>query len=221
MKLYSINYVQALIALMLCSIIGCSQKENKSRVPTLPFYDEATFSPNWLEANSEALANFHQIPPFHLTNQDGQTITEKDFDDKIYVTNFFFTICPGICPEMMTNMAILQNEYLDDPDVLLLSHSVTPETDSVSILHRYAELKGIDSKTWHLVTGERDHIYNLGRKQYFVEEDQGLERTESAFLHTENFVLIDKNRHIRGIYNGLRKTAVKQLIADIETLKGE
>ena len=118
-------------------------------------------------------------------------------------------------------MTELQKEFLLDDDVLLLSHSVTPESDSVSVLKRFAKYKGILSDKWHLVTGDQQEIYRLGRKDYFVEEDLGLDKKEDDFLHTENFVLIDKKGRIRGIFNGLNKTSVKQLIADIKTLKKE
>ena len=137
------------------------------------------------------------------------------------MVDFFFTSCPGICPKMTANMNILQEEFLKDDDILLLSHSVTPEKDSVTVLKRYAEAKDVVSNKWHLVTGSQQEIYKLGRKDYFVEEDLGIEKDVDEFLHTENFVLIDKNRHIRGIYNGLNKTAINQLIADIKTLKAE
>jgi protein SCO1/2 len=122
---------------------------------------------------------------------------------------------------MTDNMAILQDEFVDDDDVLLLSHSVTPDRDSVPVLKAYAEEKGILSTKWHLVTGAQNEIYKLGRKDYFVEEDLGYDRDEDEFLHTENFVLVDKQSHIRGIYNGLNKASINQLIADINTLKGE
>ncbi len=201
---------------------GCQESAQKmSRVTTLPFYSEATFTPHWLETDSDSLANFHQIPAFQLTNQNGEAVTEKTFADKIYITDFFFTSCPGICPKMTKNMGVLQDAFLKDRDVLLLSHSVTPEFDSVSILKNYAIAKDVIDDRWHLVTGERDHIYDLGRNAYFVEEDLGLEKDPDDFLHTENFVLVDKNRHIRGIYNGLNKTAIQQLIADVATLKLE
>ena len=118
-------------------------------------------------------------------------------------------------------MSLLQEAYLDDPEIMLISHSVTPELDSVEVLQRYAEEKGVISGKWQLLTGDRALIYDLGRNQYFVEEDLGLEKAADDFLHTENFVLIDKNQHIRGIYNGLNKTAVRQLITDIKTLKEE
>lgn len=118
-------------------------------------------------------------------------------------------------------MGLLQEEFLEDDEILLLSHSVMPVRDSVSVLKNYAEAKGIKSEKWHLVTGERQVIYGLGRNDYFVEEDLGLEKDPDDFLHTENFVLIDKNRHLRGIYNGLNKASLQQLIADVKTLKQE
>ena len=202
--------------------MACSESQpNKSRVETLPFYDEATFTPHWIDASDKSLDTFHRISPFKLINQEGDTITNNTFDNKIYVVDFFFTVCPGICPKMMKNMMELQIEFLNNEDILLLSHSVTPDRDSVPILKTYAEDKGILSHKWHLVTGTQQEIYKLGRKDYFVEEDLGIDKDLDEFLHTENFVLVDKNRHIRGIYNGLNKTSINQLIADIKTLKKE
>ncbi|MEN8834407.1 MAG: SCO family protein [Polaribacter sp.] len=206
--------------LLLLFLTSC-KNSNKSRVDTLPYYNEATFTPHWISPDNDTLNEFHKISPFKLTNQDGKIITEQTFKDKIYVVDFFFTSCPGICPKMTANMNILQEEFLKDDDILLLSHSVTPEKDSVTVLKRYAEAKDVVSNKWHLVTGSQQEIYKLGRKDYFVEEDLGIEKDVDEFLHTENFVLIDKNRHIRGIYNGLNKTAINQLIADIKTLKAE
>lgn len=221
MKKFNMKSNIILLILSLC-ITSCKDtKSNQSRVEVLPFYNEATFTPNWLSPKDKALDSFHRISPFILTNQDGQKVTEDTFNDKIYVVDFFFTVCPGICPKMTDNMMDLQDAFLKDEDVLLLSHSVTPERDSVPVLREYAENKGILSHKWHLVTGTQDEIYKLGRKDYFVEEDLGLEKEIDEFLHTENFVLIDKNKHIRGIYNGLNKTSIKQLIADIKTLQKE
>nr|WP_321233168.1 SCO family protein [uncultured Psychroserpens sp.] len=196
-------------------------QERKSRVEALPYYNEASFTPNWLAYNERKMKRFHKIPSFSLVNQQGNIVTENTFDDKIYVADFFFTTCPGICPKMTANMKVLQEAFIDDNDILLLSHSVTPETDSVSTLRRYAENKGVINNKWHLVTGNRKQIYDLGRQWYFAEEDLGETKTEDDFLHTENFVLIDKNKHIRGIYNGLNSTAVQQLIADVKTLQKE
>ncbi|MEN8879473.1 MAG: SCO family protein [Polaribacter sp.] len=219
-KLYNMKTKILIYWLLLLFLTSC-KNSNKSRVDTLPYYNEATFTPHWISPDNDTLNEFHKISPFKLTNQDGKIITEQTFKDKIYVVDFFFTSCPGICPKMTANMNILQEEFLKDDDILLLSHSVTPEKDSVTVLKRYAEAKDVVSNKWHLVTGSQQEIYKLGRKDYFVEEDLGIEKDVDEFLHTENFVLIDKNRHIRGIYNGLNKTAINQLIADIKTLKAE
>jgi protein SCO1/2 len=203
-------------------LMGCGETPTKeSRVEQLPYYSEASFTPKWITPGDAQLDDFHRIPPFQLINQDGEIITDETFAGKIYITDFFFTSCPGICPEMTESMAVLQEEFLDDEAILLLSHSVTPTIDSVSVLKAYADLKGIQSEKWHLATGDKAEIYSLGRQSYFVEEDLGLEKTDDEFLHTENFVLIDHQGHIRGIYNGLKTASIQTLIADVKTLKKE
>lgn len=222
MLYFSMGIVSGFVFILLVTITGCESKPKvESRTAILPYYNEGTFTPKWLYPGTDQLANFHKVPDFSLTNQEGESFSEKNLEGKIYIADFFFTTCPGICPKMTTNMSLLQEAYLDDDEVYLISHSVMPELDTVEVLKRYAEEKGINSRTWHLLTGDRAQIYDLGRYQYFVEEDLGLEKDPDDFLHTENFVLVDKNKHIRGIYNGLNKTALKQLIADVETLKKE
>ena len=219
--MYRTNKIYGMLFLLIL-VVSCKNKEEKiSRVEALPYYNEASFMPQWLTPNSIRVEAFHKIPGFSFTDQEGTTITDETFDDKIYVADFFFTTCPGICLKMTANMSVLQDEFKEDGDVLLLSHSVTPKSDSVAVLKKYALENGVISTKWHLVTGERSEIYDLGRNSYFVEEDLGVTKTDEDFLHTENFVLIDKNKHIRGIYNGLNKTAIQQLIADIQTLKQE
>ena len=220
MKTFSIKIFSLLT--FVCILVGCNgSSESDSRVEKLPYYISADFTPQWIAPNSSELRSFHKIPEFSLTNQDGNIVTEKTFENKIYVTDFFFTFCTGICPKMTDNMGVLQEEFKEDASVLLLSHSVTPDHDTPEILQEYADAKGVIPDKWHLVTGDRQEIYDLGRMAYFVEEDLGLEKETNDFLHTENFVLIDKNKHIRGIYNGLNKTAIAQLITDIKTLKLE
>lgn len=221
-KIFDTKLINGLLLLAVALLVACEgEPEKESRVEVLPYYNEATFTPHWLQPGDAALDTFHQISAFSLVNQKGTEVTGQTFADKIYIADFFFTICPGICPKMTANMAVLQDEFLDDDEVLLLSHSVMPRVDSVPVLAAYAENKGILAEKWHLVTGSREEIYKLGRKDYFVEEDLGLQKEEDEFLHTENFVLIDKNRHIRGIYNGLNTASVNQLIADVQTLKKE
>ncbi len=209
-----------LIILFVLIIFGScvNPQPNKSRVNTLPYYNDASFTPQWLKPSSEELDTFHKIPDFNLTNQDGNSVTSNTFSNKIYVTDFFFTTCPGICPKMTDNFVKIQEAFEHEDRVMLLSHSVTPTRDSVPQLKLYADDKGAISGKWHLVTGDQAEIYNLGRREYFVEEDLGLERDEDEFLHTENFILIDQNKHIRGIYNGLNNASVEQLIEDIKLL---
>ena len=192
-----------------------------SRVEYLPYYNDDSFTPHWLTPNTEEEKAFHKIPDFSLTNQLGEAVTQNTFEDKIYVTDFFFTTCPGICPKMTGNMSKVQEEFKNDKDVLLLSHSVMPSTDSVAVLKAYAKNNDVIDHKWHLVTGDRNEIYGLGRDHYFVESDLGEVKTDDDFLHTENFLLIDKNKHIRGIYNGLNRASIAQLIVDIKALKKE
>ena len=209
--------------LFLLLMLSCKKVKKDaftSRVNELPYYNEESFTPKWIDSKNNNLEAFHKIPDFSFLNQNGEKITQKTFENKIYVTDFFFTTCPGICPMMTKNMHLVQDAFKEDDEVLLLSHSVTPTIDSIPQLKKYAISKKI-GKNWHLVTGDKKEIYSLGRQSYFVENDLGETKSMDDFLHTENFILIDKNKHIRGIYNGLNKNSVKQLIADIKTLKKE
>lgn len=201
-----------------CSNISTSQPSEQLS-NALPYYKEATFTPHWLSEGGETVNKLHRIGAFKLLNQNGDTITEQTVAGKIHVANFFFTICPGICPKMNANLEEVQSAFLFDDEVLLLSYSVMPTRDSVSVLKAYAKEKLVVSGKWHLLTGDKKQIYNLGRKRYFVEEDLGVTPVEDSFLHSENFVLVDQDGHIRGIYNGLNKTDVNQLIEDIKSLK--
>ena len=216
------NNLFLILLLAFITIIGCKNKPNiDNRVDALPFFNEASFTPKWISPKSKELENFHKIPNFNLINQNGEKVTQKTFDNKIYITDFFFTTCPGICPLMTDSMLKLQEEFKNDEVIMFLSHSVTPTIDSVSKLKAYSLDKGIIDKKWHLVTGDKKEIYDLGRKFYFVEEDLGEPKGIDEFLHTENFLLIDKNKHIRGIYNSLNRASVVQLILDIKALKLE
>lgn len=209
-------------------IFGCdsqpsseaSQVESTAgNAQSLPYYNEATFTPAWYSSRDDIPEDFHRIPDFSLVNQRGETISKNDVLGKISVVDFFFTSCPGICPKMTGNMAIVQQEFLESEDVILMSHSVTPEYDSVPVLREYADLKGVQDERWHLLTGDREVIYDLGRNQYFIEEDLGVQKGTDGFIHTENFILVDQQGYIRGIYNGLNKTSVNQLIDDIRELQ--
>jgi len=201
----------SIFILSLILIASCKEKQQQ-----LPYYDTPDFTPKWEMTNEKT---FHKIRPFKLINQENQVFTEKDIEGKICVVDFFFTTCPGICPKMTNSMADIQKEFIIDNEIMLLSHSVTPEKDNVAVLKQYAKEKKVNFKRWKLLTGNKAEIYNLGRKYYFVEEDEGIKKGDDIFLHTENFILIDQQRHIRGIYNGLDPNSIKNLIRDIKILK--
>ncbi|QWX85280.1 SCO family protein [Cellulophaga sp. HaHaR_3_176] len=209
--------------------VGCKEavkKENikveeVSRVDYLPYYNDESFTPHWITPNSSEEKSFHTVKDFELINQLGDTITQNTFENKIYITDFFFTSCPGICPQMTDSMFKLQEEFKNDSGILFLSHSVTPTLDTVEELKKYATRFGVIDNKWHLVTGDKTEIYDLGRNQYFVENDLGVPKDINDFLHSENFLLIDKNKHIRGIYNGLNRASMSQLTIDIKALEKE
>lgn len=202
-------------------VISCKIEEKVDKNITLPFFNSAEFTPEWISESSSKYNKIHAISDFSLVNQDGKEITNKFYKGKIYVADFFFVSCPGICPILEKNMSKLQEKFKKDSDVLLLSHTVMPVKDSVSVLKRYAVDNDIDSKKWNLVTGDKKQIYNLARKAYFADEDFEKTQDENAFIHTENFVLIDKKGRIRGVYNGTLGLDTERLIRHIEILKKE
>lgn len=198
-------------------LVAC-QEQSTHTTGILPYYQEATFTPNWYATEADVPAGFHRIGEFTLQNQLGETITREDLEGKIVVADFFFATCPGICPKMTANMGTLQQAYAEVEEVILLSHTVTPAQDSVAALADYAKMHDVMPGKWHLLTGDREQLYALGRQHYFVEEDLGLTKSPEEFIHTENFVLLDGQQRIRGIYNGLNKASLNQLKADISTL---
>ncbi|HZY82985.1 MAG TPA: SCO family protein [Cyclobacteriaceae bacterium] len=188
-------------------LISCEQKES------LPYYNTADLTPVWEEKKE----TFHTVAPFSFTDQDGRMISDNDFKGKIYVANFFFTICPGICPKLTSNMKLVADEFEDDDRVRFISHSVTPGIDSVPRLKKYADRFEIDSKQWRLVTGEKEEIYALARNSYFAETEQGFQKN-TDFIHTEHFMLIDSEGHVRGVYKGTLEPEMVRLEDDIRLL---
>lgn len=186
----------------------------------LPIYQPNMVKFQLVDSTIQHIKRFHKISSFELVNQNNQTVTNEFYDGKIYIADFFFTTCPGICPIMKDNMIDLQKEFLDDDQVYLLSHTVTPEIDSVSVLKDYSIEKGVLDYKWNMVTGDKKQIYELARKSYLVAED--IETSfEYDMIHTENFVLIDPERRIRGFYDGTDKESMKQLVKDVYILKQE
>ncbi|MDA0177808.1 MULTISPECIES: SCO family protein [Mesoflavibacter] len=186
----------------------------------LPIYQPAMVSTELVDSTIQHQIKYHKIADFSLINQNGDTITQATYKDKIYVADFFFTTCQTICPIMTDNMVDIQKEIKNDEEVLLLSHSVTPQIDSVAQLKRYAIKKGVIDSKWNLVTGDKGEIYRLARKSYLAVKDDGMP-DDYGMVHTENFMLIDKKRQIRGYYDGTKKDEIKRLLKDLKTLKKE
>ncbi|TMM53707.1 SCO family protein [Maribacter algarum] len=216
------NKYAFLIAILL-QLVSCVEVDknksdlvtnNKESATTLPYFNSAIFTPEWDKGN-------HKIPEFSFRNQNGELVNNETFVGKIYVADFFFTICPGICPKLTKNMGMLQAAYQDDPDIKLLSHSVMPWNDTVDKLNVYAKQNGVKLPQWHLVTGDTEAIYDIARNGYFADEDFTKTQKPSNFIHTENFILVDKQGYIRGVYNGTLPLEVKRLMRHIEILKKE
>ena len=186
----------------------------------LPIYQPSMVKFQLVDSTIQHVKRFHKIDDFSLVNQNNEIITNETYDGKIYIADFFFTTCPGICPIMKENMIVLQDEFINDNDVLLLSHTVTPEIDSVHVLKKYSQNKGVIDSKWNMVTGDKKQIYNLARKSYLVAEDIVGQR-QYDMIHTENFVLVDSKRRIRGFYDGTDIDVMNNLISDIKILKKE
>ncbi len=188
--------------------------------PKLKIFNPVDINPKLVDDSLKRVTRYHRAMDFKLVNQLGDTIAEKDFEGKIYVTDFFFTTCPTICKDMSSNFKVIQDKFADEPDLLLLSHSVTPQIDSVAALAEYAERYGAIPGKWHLTTGSKKHIYDLARKSYFACLDEG-DGGVQDFIHTENFVLVDKDRRLRGFYDGTSEADVNRLIDEIGYLLKE
>lgn len=186
----------------------------------LPVYQPDMFDTVLVDSTIQEVRKYHKIADFKLVNQNGDTITQDQYHDKIYVADFFFTTCQTICPIMTDHMREIQNKIEGDDEIKLLSHTVTPEIDSVPQLKKYAKRKGINDEKWNLVTGDKRQIYELARKSYLVVKTNG-DGGPYDMIHTENFVLVDKNKQIRGLYDGTNKEEIDRLLGDIEILKSE
>jgi protein SCO1/2 len=216
MKKVSIKVIGLLLSR---AMIGTCCQKKKDQDEGLPFFNSYEFTPEWISVNSPDYNKIHTIPAFSFTDQDGKQVTEKTVEGKIYVTNFIFTSCGSICPKMTDHMKLLQNEFSSDDQVLFLSHSVAPDKDSVAVLKEYAVEKGCISGKWHLLTGNKEAIYSLAKKEYFAGDSIGYFGKANDFLHTENFILVDTKRRIRGIYNGTVAVEMDRIIEDIKTLE--
>ena len=187
---------------------------------TLPIYNPADVNPELVDSTIQYKSKYHTIADFSFVNQNGDTITQKNYEGKIYVADFFFTTCGSICPKMSTNLVDVQKAVLNNPKVMLLSHTVFPEVDSVSVLKACAIKYGVVDSKWNVVTGDKKEIYTMARKSYLAVK---LGRPDQLYdmVHTENFVLVDQKRRVRGFYDGTNKDEIKRLLEDIDFLSKE
>ena len=209
-----------IVFLLLSSILfwSCNNKNSLK----LPYYNEPTFTPIFIENRTEIEQKInHKIADFSLLNQDSTLINQNIFKNKIHIANFIFTSCSSICPTMTSNLKIVSDNLKNEDDIIYLSYTVTPWIDQPNVLKTYKDNYEITNKKWQFLTGSKSKIYSLARKSYFAEEDIGFSKDSTDFLHTEHFILVDKTKRIRGIYNGTLQLEMQQLIDDINTLKAE
>lgn len=208
-----------IVILVLSAIVIITMIKIVTPKRVLPVYQPSQVDTELVDTTMQYIRKYHKIADFALHNQNGELVTQKDYEGKIYVADFFFTTCPTICVPMKDNMLILQEALKDNDKVLLLSHTVTPEIDTVEQLRKFANDRGIIDSKWNLVTGDKKQIYDLARKSYLVAKDD--EFSEYDLIHTENFVLVDSKKRIRGYYDGTDEEAMQEILEDIEILLQE
>jgi protein SCO1/2 len=214
------RYKTLFITLGILSVIIMTLIYSQLKVaPTLPVYQPDMVDKELVDSTMQYVKKYHTIADFSLTNQNGKTVTQKDYENHIYVADFFFTTCQTICPIMTEHMVQIQKQLEGDTLVKLLSHSVIPTYDTPEVLKAYAIKKGVDDIRWNLVTGSQEEIFTLARKSYLAVKDIPGTEDDLDMVHTENFMLIDKKRQIRGYYDGTDPEAIDQLLEDIEILK--
>ena len=201
----------AVVAIAIGTVLLTPEKQ-------LPIFQPSDLNPALVDAAVMGHED-HRILPFELVNQLGDTVREQDVAGQVLIVDFFFTRCATICPMLTTNMKRIQDHVLLDDRVRLLSHSVTPVADSVSVLQAYGESKGVDSRRWWLLTGDKTEVYKLARKSYFAALDEG-DGGFQDFVHTENMVLVDTLGRLRGFYDGTNLDEVNQLVQDLDFLLG-
>jgi len=215
-KMYRTVYL-TLISFLL---FHCKPVEKEALV--LPYYNEPTFTPVFLSEPSEVQKQItHRIGDFSFLNQDSVPVDQGLIEGKIHVANFIFTSCGSICPLMTKNFKIVSDSLATNEEIVLLSYSVTPWIDSPFVLKNYKSANQIENKNWHFLTGSKSDLYSLARQSYFAEEELGYTKDSTEFLHTEHFILVDKEKRIRGVYNGTLRVEMTQLLEDIHLLLGE
>ncbi len=211
-----------IVFLLFSSLLLLACIDKKPARIALPYYNEPEFSPIFIQNEQDIAGKIqHQIRDFTFLDQDSNLITQKDIEGKIHVANFIFTSCGSICPTMTRNLKLVSDQFRGDASVVFLSYSVTPWIDKAFVLKRYKKDNQINNDHWHFLTGNKNDIYQLARTSYYAEEEIGFSKDSTDFLHTEHLILVDKNKRIRGIYNGTLSLEMKGLAEDIKNLQSE
>ena len=218
LKAVSLLRINIFIVFFIGITCGCS---SNNKTATLPFYNTADFTAEWIAEGDSKYKDIHTIDTFTMYNQLGHVFTSDSLKGKIYVANFFFSICTSICPKMTNNLKLVQDKFENNAALNLVSFSVMPWVDSVGKLKIYGENLGINPAKWHLLTGNKERIYTLGRQSFFAEKKEGLTKDSSDFLHTETMLLIDTKSRIRGVYSATEIKDIERITADIKILLNE
>ncbi|GGM82438.1 hypothetical protein GCM10010967_12630 [Dyadobacter beijingensis] len=214
-KFKSILFNSLFVSTCLAAVTGCGDSEKK-----LPILGERDWVKKTVDGKEVVDTIYNKIPKFAFVNQYGDTITEKIVENKIYVTDFFFTTCPTICPVMKKQMVKVYEAYKGNPDVMILSHSIDPEHDTPQVLNKFAKDLGVEGQQWQFLTGDKSRIYEIGQNNYMstAKEDTTV---QGGYIHSGAFILVDKEKHVRGMYDGTTEEGTKKLLNDMERLLAE
>ena len=204
------------VILSVAMTTACSREH-----PSVPFYRDASLTPEWLGRNVTESTAFHRVGAFALTDQNGQHVTDSALTNRVSVIHFFFARCAGVCPTTYANIERLLGTLPNEARVQVLSHSVTPESDSVPALREYAKMRSLTDSRWHLLTGKRDDIAKLAKESYFVNLNNGSSYGVTDLAHTETLVLVDGHGRLRGVYTGTLRLDVDRLGEDIKSVLAE
>ena len=228
------NLIKLIVIIMILIVNFCKEEKDNSwqydesvknfSKPidgVLPFFAKKDLEPFWEKEEKDISPRAIQIPNFQLTNQENKTFTTDQMRGKLTVVSFFYTLCHGICPNIVEQLKKVQDAYLNDPNIIIVSYSITPDLDKADVLKNYAKEKKIQSSKWNLLTGKREVIYDLARQSFQADTEASDKMSEKDFVHSENIYLLDSNIRLRGIYNGIRTNSVQKLIEDIALLRKE
>jgi protein SCO1/2 len=212
-----INILQAIVLALIFIQTGCVGDKKYQK---LPYLGRKQIMPvNGIE-NGSYDTLYHTVADFSFVNQDSNIVNNETFNNKIYIADFFFTTCPTICPIMKTQMLRVYETFKSNEEIMFLSHTIDPEYDTVALLHDFADRLGVSSNKWHFVTGEKVDIYDIGQNSYMVTAMEDADEP-GGYIHSGAFILVDRGRHIRGLYDGTDEKDVDRLIKDIPRLLKE